>query len=131
MFVTLRCLIVDDNVGFLRASRVLLEGEGVAVVGVATTAAEGLRIATEQKPDVVLVDIDLGEDSGCDVARRLASTLDGSVPDVIVISAYHEEDFADLIAECGAAGFLPKSDLSMRAIQAILSRPAPDDGDGR
>jgi DNA-binding NarL/FixJ family response regulator len=65
----LRCLIVDDNAQFMEASRILLEGQGVSVVGVAMTAAEGLRGAEELQPDVVLVDINLGADSGFDLAR--------------------------------------------------------------
>jgi len=56
----LRCLIVDDSRRFLEAARSLLEREGIAVVGVASTSAEALRRAEELKPDVALVDVDLG-----------------------------------------------------------------------
>ncbi len=67
----LRCLIVDDNVSFLDASRALLNGQGLSVIGVATTTAEGLRLAAEHRPDVVLVDVDLGRESGFELARRM------------------------------------------------------------
>jgi DNA-binding NarL/FixJ family response regulator len=71
----IRCLIVDDNQPFLDAARLLLEREGVAVVGVATTSAEALRLEEELRPDVVLVDIRLGDESGFDLAQRLSGTV--------------------------------------------------------
>jgi DNA-binding NarL/FixJ family response regulator len=113
--VPIRCLIVDDNDSFLEAARDVLEREGLSVVGVASTGAEAVRRADELRPDVVLVDIALGDESGFDVARR----LDGETT-VILISTRSEADFADLIAESPAVGFVPKSELSARAIQRIL-----------
>jgi DNA-binding NarL/FixJ family response regulator len=118
----LRCLIVDDNAPFLEASRTLLERQGISVVGVALTAAEGLRGAAELEPDVVLVDIDLGADSGFDVARQLADGGGPVASSVILISADQEEDFADLVAESPALGFVAKPDLSARAIEDLLRR---------
>lgn len=111
----IRCLIVDDNDSFLEAARDVLEREGLRVVGVASTGAEAVRRAEELRPDVALVDIALRDESGFDVARR----LEGG-PTVILISTRSEADFADLIAESPAAGFVPKSDLSARAIRRIL-----------
>jgi PleD family two-component response regulator len=69
--VALRCLIVDDNPGFLHAASALLEQEGVRVVGVASTGAEAVRRAAELRLDVTLLDVDLGGESGFDVARQL------------------------------------------------------------
>jgi CheY-like chemotaxis protein len=56
----LRCLIVDDSPRFLAAARGLLERQGIAVVGVASSGAEALRRVAELRPDVTLLDIDLG-----------------------------------------------------------------------
>jgi DNA-binding NarL/FixJ family response regulator len=117
--VALSCLIVDDNRPFLDAARALLEREGVTVPGVASTAAEALQQAEKLRPDVVLVDITLGEESGFDVARSLV-TSDGGGATVILISTHAESDFSDLIDESPAAGFLPKSELSAGAIRQIL-----------
>jgi DNA-binding NarL/FixJ family response regulator len=116
--MALRCLIVDDNATFLETARRILEGEELTVVGVATTAAEGVRCAQELRPDVVLADIDLGNDSGFDLARALCAGQAG--PKVIMISTHSEDDFADLIAESPALGFVGKSDLSPRAICKTL-----------
>jgi DNA-binding NarL/FixJ family response regulator len=118
--MALRCLIVDDNPQFLSAARLLLEREGIAVVGVASTSAEALRRAEELLPDVALLDIDLGSESGFDLARRLQRETSLEPARVILISTYAEEDFADLITVSPAAGFIPKSSLSARAIRQIL-----------
>src|ERR1700688_2487877 len=115
----LRYLLVDDNETFLEAASLLLEREGVTVVGVASSIAEALRQARALRPDVILVDIGLGDESGFDLARLLAQDgqdgRDGNA-EVILISARAEIDYAELIAESPAAGFLAKSELSARAI---------------
>ena len=117
--MALSCLIVDDNPQFLEVARELLDREGVAVVGVASTGAEAVERADQLRPEVTLVDIDLGDESGFDVALRLAAATDGRSR-VILISTYAETDFADLIAASPAVGFLSKSDLSASAISMLL-----------
>ena len=123
--MSLRCLIVDDNASFMEAARGLLERQGVTVVGVATTAAEGLRGSKELEPDVILVDIDLGSDSGFSVARQLADRAANASANVILISTHPQEDFADLVADSAAVGFLAKSELSREAIERLLGRSDP------
>jgi DNA-binding NarL/FixJ family response regulator len=120
----LRCLIVDDNASFLAASRAVLDGQGMSVVGVARNIAEGLQRAEELTPDLILVDIDLGEESGFDLARQLARKAP-SPADIILISAHPEDDFADLIGDSPALGFVSKSDLSTTAIERVLGRSHP------
>jgi two-component system, NarL family, nitrate/nitrite response regulator NarL len=126
--VALRCLIVDDNARYGEASRALLEREGVAVVGVATNGQQAEWLARRFRPDVVLVDIFLGTESGFDVARRLVSDARGPVPDVILMSTYDEREFLDLIAASPAVGFLGKRSVSAAAIEELLAR-ADDAGD--
>ncbi len=115
-----RVLIVDDNVSFLGAAQVLLEREGLSVVGVASTTAEALERAAELRPDAVLVDIMLGRESGFALARRLVEDGGSGGSAVILISTHSQADFAELIAESPAAGFVPKSELSATAIHRIL-----------
>jgi DNA-binding NarL/FixJ family response regulator len=117
--MALRLLIVDDNTQFLAAARCLLEREGMRVVGVASTGADAMRLTDELRPDVTLVDVDLGEESGLDLARRLIDA-DGERAAVILISAYPREDLADLVGICPVGGFLPKSSLSAKAITDLL-----------
>jgi two-component system nitrate/nitrite response regulator NarL len=116
--VSIRCLLVDDSDAFLKSASVLLQREGVTVVGVASNSAEALQQVRALRPDLILVDIGLGEESGFDLARLLAR--DGPGGEVILISAGAEADYAELIAESPAAGFLVKSELSARAIGRIL-----------
>ncbi len=123
----LRCLIVDDSRHFQDAARALLESEGIVVVGVASTGAEALRRAEELRPDVTLLDVDLGGESGFDIARRLVRETSLEPASVILISTYAEEDFVDLIAASPAAGFLSKSNLSAHAIRELLG--STGDGD--
>jgi DNA-binding NarL/FixJ family response regulator len=121
----LRCLLVDDNDAFLKAARVLLEREGMQVAGVASNIAGALRQACALRPDVILVDIGLGEESGFELARLLAADGQGGQrvhADVVLISAQAETDYTDLIAESPAAGFLPKSELAAQRISQILNR---------
>jgi DNA-binding NarL/FixJ family response regulator len=118
--MNVRCLIVDDSRRFLDAARGLLERQGLTVVGEASTGAEALRLAVELRPDVTLVDIDLGGESGFEVARRLSQQAATTAARMILISTHSEEDYAELIAASPAIGFLSKSDLSGGAIRALL-----------
>ena len=123
----LRCLLVDDSAAFLETASVLLEREGVTVAGVASSTAEALKQARALRPDVILVDIGLGVESGFDLARLLARDDQGGSAEVILISTCAEQDYAELITESPAAGFLAKSELSARGIGRILGngpRPA-------
>jgi DNA-binding NarL/FixJ family response regulator len=118
-------LIVDDNWLFVDAARDRLEQGGLRVVGVAATSAEALLRAEESRPEVVLVDVMLGGESGFELARRLASHYRDGGPTVILISTYSAADFAGPIAESPAAGFLAKQDLSADAIRRIVNGRGP------
>lgn len=117
----IRVVIVDDNPEFLDSARRLLEHQGVRVAGVASTNADGLRYVQELRPDVTLVDVNLGEESGFDLAEALQESDDGAVP-VILISTHAEPDLADMIETSPAIGFLAKSALSAGAITAAIGR---------
>src|ERR1700760_1744616 len=108
----LRCLLVDDSDAFLETASLLLEREGLTVVGVASNIAEALRQARALRPDLILVDIGLGDESGFDLARLLAQDGPGRNAEVILISAGPETDYIELVTESPAAGFLAKSELS-------------------
>jgi CheY-like chemotaxis protein len=124
--MTLRSLLVDDSPRFLAAARDLLEREGIEVVGIASTIDDAMRLTGALRPDLCIVDIDLGDESGFDLARRLAAEPAGRQQRVLLISAYPERDFSDMIADSPAVGFLPKPELSAARIRAML---ATDNGD--
>jgi len=114
----LSCVIVDDNGAFLEAASGLLQREGVVVAGVASTTAEALRLTEALRPDVVLVDVMLGSESGLDLARRLARGSSGAR--VILTSTHAEADLAELIADSPAIGFVPKSRLSAAEVERLV-----------
>jgi len=116
----LRCVIIDDDQFFLEAARALLEADGLTVAGTASTRADSVRQVDTLRPDFVLIDIRLGQDSGFSVARDLAAG--GSPAALIMISTYAEEDYADLLAESPVIGFLPKAELSGKAIRRIIGQ---------
>jgi CheY-like chemotaxis protein len=115
-----RCLIVDDSADFLGAARDLLERQGMTVVGMARTTEEALAMIAELEPELALVDVDLGLESGLDLARALAGR-GGFGPPVIMISAYPEKDLRELLEDAPMVGFLPKSSLSRTAIDGLLA----------
>lgn len=118
--MSLRCLIVDDNALFGDEARGLLEQDGVSVVGFATTGDQAVRLVQEVDPDLALVDISLGTESGFDVARRLADIPSTARPKLILISTYDEQEFSDLIEASPAVGFIAKTELSAERIRQLL-----------
>ena len=124
--VARRCLIVDDNAEFLDAARKLLQQQGISVVGVASNSADALTLAVDLRPEVALVDVDLGRESGLDLARSMAKTCEAV--EVILISAYSEKDLRDLVEESPAVGFVSKSVLSRQAIDDLLDCASANPG---
>jgi CheY-like chemotaxis protein len=116
----LTCLIVDDSLEFFEAARQHLAEDGVKVVGFAATSDEAVEEALALRPDVALVDIDLGAERGFDVARRLAG-LPGGGPPIVLISAESGSELAELVDASGALGFVSKTDLSGDAIRTLLA----------
>ena len=96
----------------------------MTVVAVATNGDDAIRRAEEHRPDVTLVDIDLGGESGFDVVRRLTVETDLAPSTVILVSTHAEDDYAELISASPVAGFLPKTELSAAAVRSLLGLPA-------
>ena len=111
-------LIVDDHPSFRATARAVLEADGFTVVGEATGGAEGIAKATELQPDVVLLDIQLPDLDGFEVARRLCAN--GDAPAVVLVSSRDANDYGELIPACGARGFVPKAELSGAAVRALI-----------
>jgi DNA-binding NarL/FixJ family response regulator len=111
-------LVVDDHESFRRVAKMLLETEGYDVIGEAKDGTEGLRAARELAPDWVLLDIQLPDIDGFDVAARLTAQEDA--PSVILTSSQDGDDFGMLIRRCGARGFIPKAEITGARVQALL-----------
>lgn len=113
-----RCLIVDDSASFLRSASLLLESQGVTVVGCASSRAEALELMGALEVDVVLIDIQLGEEDGVALAREPA--VRAAAACIVLISSHDVDDVEELIAGSGAAGFLPKTALGAAALDALV-----------
>ena len=111
-------LVVDDHASFRKVARLLLESEGYEVIGEAADGCSGLEAARDLAPDFVLLDIQLPDIDGFDVAARL--TADESAPAVILTSSQDGDDFGLLIRRSGARGFIPKAEITGARLAALL-----------
>jgi DNA-binding NarL/FixJ family response regulator len=112
-------LIVDDHPSFRATARLLLEVEGYDVVGEAQDGAQAIEAARRLHPDLVLLDVNLPDIDGFEVATRLTGN-GGPAPAVILTSSRDSSDFGTLVASSGARGFIPKADLSGDSLAALL-----------
>ena len=111
-------LIVDDNTAFRAAARRLLERGGFVVVAEAGNGNEAVQQATTHRLDVALVDVQLPDFDGFEVAERL-HRLEPALQ-VILTSSLDGSDFGLLVAGSRALGFVPKGELAVSAIEALL-----------
>jgi CheY-like chemotaxis protein len=114
-----RVLIVDDNSAFRAAARQLLERGAFVVVAEAGDGVEGLRAAKEHTPDLAILDVQLPDLDGFELTERLGALE--LAPEVILTSSLDGTDFGALVASSSALGFIPKAELSARAIEALLA----------
>jgi DNA-binding NarL/FixJ family response regulator len=111
-------LIVDDHPGFRSAARALLEADGFDVVGEAADGASGLAAAARLRPGLVLLDVQLPDLDGFEVARRLSKA--GNPPAIVLVSSRDSSAYRRRLADSPARGFIAKSDLSGAAIAALV-----------
>ena len=117
--MTRTVLIVDDHPSFRATARSVLEAEGFEVVGEAVDGADALTKARELRPDVVLLDVQLPDLDGFEIASRLRAN--GQSPAIVLVSSRDAADYGELIPSCGARGFIPKAELSGASIHALLA----------
>ena len=120
-----RCLIVDDSPPFCAAVCDMLQTAGMTVVATASTLATAVEAASAHEPNLILVDIDLGGESGFDVVEALHDLRLPTRPAIILVSTHDQDDFAEMIEESSAIGFLQKFGLSAELIAATVARRPP------
>jgi DNA-binding NarL/FixJ family response regulator len=111
-------LIVDDHIGFRSTARTVLEAEGFQVVGEAGDGAEAVELAGRLQPDVVLLDVQLPDMDGFEIAARL--DVNGHRPAIVLTSSRDAAEFGGLIERSRVRGFVPKAELSGRRLAALL-----------
>jgi DNA-binding response OmpR family regulator len=118
-------LIVDDHDGFRAFARVMLEADGFTVTE-AATGAEATEAARIVRPGLVLLDVQLPDFDGFEVARRLAGQAGGPV--IVLTSTREASDYGARITSSPAAGFMPKDQLSGAALRRFLTREPAGEG---
>ena len=116
--VAWRLLVVDDHAGFRARARSMLEEAGFDVVGEVGDAAGAVAAISAFRPQVVILDVQLPDGNGFDVARDLAAA--GDPPAVILISSREASDFGRKIERSGVLGFIWKGELSGAAVRALI-----------
>jgi DNA-binding NarL/FixJ family response regulator len=112
-------LIVDDHPSFRAVARQVLETEGFTVVGSVESGAEAIAETLRLVPEIVLLDVELPDVSGLEVAKELRRA--GSPAAVVLVSSRDGSHFGSSIADSGARGFIEKSVLSGDAIRALVA----------
>jgi DNA-binding NarL/FixJ family response regulator len=112
-------LIVDDHPSFRASARRLLEAEGFDVIGEAGDAEAAIAAAQQLQPDLVLLDVQLPDLDGFEVAARLAAL--GLPSAVILTSSRNSAEYGRLVTEGAVRGFVPKAELSGAALTALLT----------
>lgn len=113
-----RVLVVDDHAGFRTCASELLQAEGFDVVGEAEDGASALARAAELTPDWVLLDIQLPDLDGFEVAERLLA-VDPELA-IVLVSSRDRSSYGPLVEQSGARGFVTKADLSGESIEGLL-----------
>lgn len=113
-----RVLIVDDQLPFREASRMVVEmTDGFEVAGEAENGEEAVEFVARLQPDLVLMDVQMPGIDGIEATRRIAGLDDP--PHVFVMSTHESGDYEALARAAGAVGFVPKSQFGMEALDEI------------
>lgn len=111
-------LIVDDHPGFRVSARRMLEASGYAVVGEAADGEAAVATADALAPDLVLLDVQLPDLDGFEVAARLQGLE--PAPEVVLTSSRDRADFGDAVSQSPARGFIAKAELSGSALAELV-----------
>jgi DNA-binding NarL/FixJ family response regulator len=118
---TVRVLIVDDQLPFREASRMVVEmTDGFEVLGEAATGEQAIALVEELRPDLVLMDVQMPGIDGIETTRRITSVL--HPPVVIVMSTHESGDYVDIALAAGAVGFIPKSQFGLDTLDEMWGR---------
>jgi CheY-like chemotaxis protein len=116
-----KVLVVDDHPAFRASARRLLESEGYEVVGEVGDGAGAVQAARELAPDLVLLDVQLPDIDGFEVAEQIGAAGDDQAPAVVLISSRDRTDFGPLLDGAAVLGFISKGELTGEALAELLA----------
>jgi NarL family two-component system response regulator LiaR len=115
-------LIVDDHEVVRHGMRAFFESqEGICVIGEAANGVAAVRLATENAPDVVLMDLKMPEMDGVEATRQIKGASPHS--QVVVLTSYHEDEFIFPALRAGAISYVLK-DIPMEELALAVRRAA-------
>lgn len=128
--VPVRVLVVDDQATYRDAARFVIEmSDGFELAGMAESGEEGVGLAAELAPDLVLMDVNLPGIDGLEATRRIVESQSQS--EVVVFSTHSASDYAERARRAGAIGFITKGDLApemLADVWANRGNPPPVGG---
>jgi len=117
-----RVVVIDDHAGFRATARRLLEADGFEVVGEAGDAPDGVAVARDLRPDLLLVDIGLPTADGFAVATDLAAGPAGSRrPHIVLITSRDPGAYEERVRTSPALGLIAKDELGGPRLRSLLA----------
>ena len=122
---SVRVLVVDDQVPFRSAARAVVDRlAGFEVVGEAESGEDAVTMASQLVPDLVLMDINMGEMDGIEATRHIVAANPAAM--VVLLSTYDLSDLPPEARTSGAAAYVPKDDFGGRGIRALWEAGGDD-----
>jgi len=119
----IKILLAEDHVVVRQGTRQLLEREqDFEIVGEAGDGEEAVRLASQLKPDVIIMDVAMPKLSGIEATRKIKARLPSTI--ILVLTGYDYDEYVFSMLEAGAAGYLLKNvsgDELVRAIRAVYN----------
>lgn len=122
-----RVVVADDHPVVRSGIRTLLEhASGIDVVGEAGDGVEALKMTEELNPDILLLDMEMPNLKGVEVAQKLRQS--GSSVRILALSAYDDKDYIVELLSNGAAGYLMKEEVPDAIIEAVRGIARGEEG---
>ncbi len=112
-------LLVDDQPVFRNVARSVLERDGECeVIGEATDGAHAIALMAKLNPDIIVMDVQMGDMSGVEATRRILARHPQA--NVVLTSMGSDSEYPVLAREIGAKGFVPKRNLNVKMLRTLV-----------